>query len=185
MKSARYNNARRGNLVAHGMTLMEVVIAIGVMAFAVPLIFTAISSAAASRLAAEADTRSVWLAREVQREMILKWSEDSNVSDQSVIATSFSFPTTGSGDSSKTLIFDNEGEFISEGSTSDQDAPSVIPGATYVISINAEVYTPPGASTGQDTLARVTIDVANPAKTTPGKRSQYRYIFITTRQGLL
>jgi type II secretory pathway pseudopilin PulG len=169
------------------MTLMEVVIAIAVMAFAVPLIFTAITSANDSRRAAETDTRSVWLARETQREMILKWSEDSTIEAQSIITSSFPFPGTGLGTSTATLIFDNEGEFISEGSTSDQDAPSIIPGAVYVVSISAETYTPPGtaAASGQDTLAKVTINVASPAKAPPGKRSEYRYIFITTRQGLL
>lgn len=185
MKSAPYRNARKRAFFASGMTLMEVVIAIGIMAFAVPLIFTAISSAGASRLAAEADTRSVWLAREVQRQMLLKWSDDSSVSDQSVITASFPFPQTGTGDSTQTLIFDNEGEFVSEGSTSDQEAPSAISGAAYVVTISAEAYTPPGTTSGQDTLAKVRIDVANPAKTAPGQRSQYRYVFITTRQGLL
>lgn len=187
MKSPAYKPAAKRASIAPGMTLMEVVIAVSVMAFAVPLIFTATTSASRSRLAAEADTRSVWLTREVQREIILKWSDDSNIEEQSIISTSFPFPDAGSGDSTKTLIFNNTGEFVSEGSTSDQDAPSTIPGAAYVVSVKAETYTPPGAAatTGQDTLARVTIDVANPAKTIPGKRSQYRYIFITTRQGLL
>lgn len=185
MKSAPYSIDRKRAFFASGMTLMEVVIAIGVMAFSVPLIFTAISSAGASRLAAEGDTRSVWLAREIQRQMILKWSEDSNVSNQSLIASPFPFPQAGAGESTRTLIFDNEGEFVSEGSTSDQEAPSTIPGAVYVVTISAETYTPPGTTSGQDILARVSIDIANPARTAPGKRSQYRYVFITTRQGLL
>ncbi|MEP2776775.1 MAG: hypothetical protein ABJQ29_11305 [Luteolibacter sp.] len=187
MKSALYINAEKCRRLAPGMTLMEVVIAIAVMAFAVPLIFTATTSASASRLAAEADTRSVWLAREVQRQMILKWSVDPIVSEVSIIDTAFAFPGTSSGASTKTLIFDNEGGFISEGSSSDTDAPSVIPKAAYVVTISAVAYIPSGAtaSSGQDTLARVTIDVASPAKALPGKRGQYRYIFITTRQGLL
>lgn len=185
MKYTPYSKARSFGFFASGMTLMEVVIAISVMAFAVPVIFTAISSAGTSRLAAEADTRSVWLAREVQRQMILKWSEENQVSDQSVISSSFAFPETGAGGSTQTLIFDNDCEFISEGDATDQDAPSAIPRAAYVVTMSAEAYAPPGAATGQGTLARVTIDIANPAKAEPGKRSQYRYIFITTRQGLL
>ena len=169
------------------MTLMEVVIAISVMAFAVPLIFTATTSASSSRLAAEADTRSVWLTREVQRQIILKWSEDSTVESQSVITSSFPYPESGADTSTATLIFDNTGEFISEGSSTDEEASSTVAGAAYVVSISAETYNPSGTSTtsGQDMLARVTIDIANPAKTVPGKRSKYRYIFITTRQGLL
>ncbi len=66
-----------------GMTLMEVVIAIGVVAFVVPLILAATGSAGSSRRDAEADTRSAWIAKEVQRQMILKWSEDQTVEDQS------------------------------------------------------------------------------------------------------
>jgi type II secretory pathway pseudopilin PulG len=187
MKSPTIISSDKRAFGALGMTLMEVVIAISVMAFAVPLIFTATTSASSSRLAAEADTRSVWLTREVQREIILKWSEDSNIEDQSIITSTFPFPGSGLGVSSKTLIFDNAGEFISEGGPSDRENSSVIPGAAYVVFVEAEIYTPPGAvpSSGEDTLARVTIDVSSPAKTIPGKRSQYRYIFITTRQGLL
>ena len=173
--------------MASGMTLMEVVIAISVMAFAVPLIFTATTAASSSRLAAEADTRSVWLTREGQRQIILKWSDDRRIEGQSIITTDFSFPEADAESSTKTLIFDNAGKFISEGSEDDQEASSAIAGAAYVVSISAETYTSTGASntSSEGTLAKVTINVANPAKTAPGKRSQYRYVFITTREGLL
>ncbi len=58
-----------------GMTLMEVVIAIGVVAFVIPLILAATGSAGNSRRNAEADTHSAWIARDVQQNMIVAWGD--------------------------------------------------------------------------------------------------------------
>ena len=174
-----------------GMTLMEVVIAIAVVAFVVPLILAATGSAGSSRRNAEADTRSAWIAREVQRQIILKWSDNTAVEDQSDIDTAFPFPGTGLGVSSKTLIFDKEGEFLSEGSSSDVDSPSQIPDAAYVVTVKAERYTPPGAnpsanpSAGQDALVLVGMNIIHPAKASKASRSTFRYNLITTKQGTL
>ena len=170
------------------MTLMEVVIAIGVVAFVVPLILAATGSAGSSRRDAEADTRSAWIAKEVQRQMILKWSEDQTVEDQSDIETAFPFPGSGLGVSSKTLIFDSEGGFLSEGSSTDLDRTSrTIPDAAYVVAVEASKYTPPGAfaSSGIDTLALVSIRISHPAKSPEASRSTFRYNLITSRHGTL
>lgn len=208
MKPHPHPAARQRRTLPRGLTLMEVVIAIAVMAISVPLVFTATTSANSSRRSAEADTRSVWLARETQREIITKWSDEPSISGQSIITTPFGFPQNsptgeasgdGPGPFTKVLIFGNEGAFISEGSTQDLDAPSLIPGATYLLALHAEPYTPPGIAptASQPALAKVTIDVLSPATAPPGtpsidgrpgepgKRSLHRYTFITTRQGLL
>lgn len=167
------------------MTLMEVVIAIGVVAFVIPLILAATGSAGSSRRSAEADTRSAWIAREVQRQMILKWSATPGIQDQSVIKTAFPFPGSALGVSSKTLIFDREGAFVAEGSDADATAASAVPDAAYVVAVEARKYSPAGASpsSGQDKLARVDIRVIHPAKSAPGSRSTYRYNLVTTEQG--
>ena len=87
MKTLTNSHAQRG------MTLMEVVIAIGVVAFVIPLILAATGSAGNSRRNAEADTRSVWLAREVQQQVLSKWADPVR---ESAITNALTFPTFSS-----------------------------------------------------------------------------------------
>jgi type II secretory pathway pseudopilin PulG len=154
---------------------MEVVIAIGIVGFVVPLIMAALTSSTVSRRNAEADTRSAWLAKHVQQQVIAKWAEPTETSE---IDADFPFPNDPTAEESTAiLIFDRDGEFISEGTASDQTGPSKIPDAAYVVTIIAERYS--------NSIAQIIITVRHPAKTTPGKRGTYRYKLLSTRQGIL
>lgn len=158
-----------------GMTLMEVVIAIGVVAFVVPLIFAATTSAGNSRRNAEADTRSAWLARHAQRQIIAAWAQPPVESD---IETPFPFPEAAAAASPPVvLLYDREGEFVSEGGEVDEDSPSRVPNAAYVVTVTAETQDGP--------IALVSITVSHPAKSAPANRGTYRYKFLSTRQGTL
>lgn len=166
-----------------GMTLMEVAIAIGVVAFAVPIIFAATASSAKSRLNAEADTRSAWLAKEVHRQIISKLAEPFR---ESVITTDIGFPVFADESEPLVLAYDSDGNFLAEGSASDIDSPSRIPNATYLVAIHGEAHTPRNLTAANSIpLSLVHIRVLHPAKSTPGNRSVLRYKLITFRQSSL
>lgn len=166
---------------ALGMTLMEVVIAIGVVAFVIPLILAATGSAGDSRRSAEADTRSVWLARQVQQEVLSKWAEPPR---SSVIESAIAFPAFASADSPEVLAYDTGGVFLAKGSAADLTAPSKVPNAAYLVAVHAEAYEPVGVPAVPGKLAMLHIRVIHPAKAAPGGRSTYRYNLVTPRQGI-
>jgi len=175
MKADRKLHARRG------MTMMEVVIAIGVLAFVVPMILTMTVTTGDSRRNAEADTRSVWLAREVQRQVLSKWAEPVR---ESVITVIPAFPAFASEAAPLVLAFDVNGKFISEGGAQDLSATSKIPKAAYLVTVYGETYSPPGGAGAPGLFSLLRIRVLHPAKSAPTKRSTYRYNLITTRQGI-
>lgn len=171
---------KRSNRPKRGMTLMEVVIALGVVAFVIPIILAATGSAGSSRLSAEADTRSAWLAREVQREIISAWAER-----ESVIGATLDFPEFADESAPEILAYDSDGNFLARGTPEDLSAPSKIPGAAYLIAVHGETHRPPNLAAGPDSLSLLTIRVLHPAKASPSKRSDLRYLLISPRQGIL
>lgn len=165
-----------------GMTLSEVVIALGVVAFVVPLILAATGSANSSRLSAEADTRSAWLAREVQQEIIYAWSVPAPVSS---FGAALTFPVFATATAPEILAYDSDGKFLAKGSAADLSAPSKIPNAIYLVAVHGEVHVPPNLAAGTNTLSFLTIRVLHPAKAAAAKRSDLRYHIISQRQGSL
>jgi len=163
-----------------GMTLTEVVIALGVVAFAIPIILAATGSASSSRLSAEADTRSAWLAREVQREIISAWADR-----ESVIAAPLDFPEFADEASPEILAYDSDGNFLAMGTAADLNAPSMIPKAAYLVAVHGVAHRPPNLAAGADSLSLLTIRVLHPAKVSPAKRSDLRYLLISPRKGIL
>lgn len=165
-----------------GMTLSEVVIALGVVAFVVPLILAATGSANSSRLSAEADTRSAWLAREVQQEIIYAWSVPAPASS---FGAALTFPVFATATAPEILAYDSDGKFLAKGSAADLSAPSKIPNAIYLVAVHGEVHVPPNLAAGTNTLSFLTIRVLHPAKAAAAKRSDLRYHIISQRQGSL
>ncbi len=177
-------NFLRNRARARGMTLMEVVVAIGVAAFAVPLILAAVSSAGFSRRNAEADTRSVWIARQVQQEVLAAWAEPPR---KSVISTSFPYPEGAARPPAKVLFYDRDGTFLAEGAPADLGSTITTPKAVYLVRIAAEKHVPPNfaASPTSSGLALLSLEVLYPASASPDKRSRYSFRVITTRHGSL
>lgn len=165
-----------------GMTLMEVVIALGVVAFVIPLILAATGSSNISRLSAEADTRSAWLAREVQREIISAWTDPA---PPSAFGAALTFPVFATATAPEILAYDSEGNFLAKGTAADLTSPSKIPNATYLVAVHGEAHRPPNLAPGPDTLSLLTIRVLHPAKVAAAKRSDLRYQIISPRQGTL
>lgn len=165
-----------------GMTLMEVVIALGVVAFVIPIVLTATGSANISRLSAEADTRSAWLAREVQREIISAWSVPTPAS---AFGAALAFPVFATATAPEILAYDSDGNFLAKGSAADLTAASKIPKASYIVAVHGEAHRPPNLAAGPDTLSLLTIRVLHPAKSAAAKRTDLRYQIISPRQGTL
>lgn len=171
-----------GKRPLRGMTLSEVVIALGVLAFVIPIILAATGSANISRLGAEADTRSAWLAREVQRDIVSAWAVPTPVS---AFGAALTFPVFATATTPEILAYDSEGNFLAKGTAADLTAPSKIPKAAYLVAVHGEAHRPPNLGAGPDTLSLLTIRVLHPAKVAPAKRSDLRYQIISPRQGTL
>jgi len=162
------------------MTLMEVVIAIGVVAFVIPLILAATGSAGSSRLNAEADTRSAWIGRQVHQELLVSWGEHPS---ESVFGEKLDFPRFASKDAPEILLYDSKCEFVAKGSAAELTTASRTPDVSYVVAIYAEEYNPPNLTVTTDPLCILRIQVIHPAKASPSSRSTYRYNLITSRIG--
>lgn len=171
-----------GNRPKRGMTLSEVVIAIGVIAFVIPIILTMTGSANISRLSAEADTYSAWLAREVQREIISAWADPAR---GSVISSSLNYPAFADEASPEILAYDSDGNFLAKGTAEDLNSPTQIPKATYLVAIHGEAYSSPNFALGANSLSLLRIRILHPAKAPPAKRSDLHYQLISSRQGIL
>lgn len=166
----------------NGMTLMEVVIAIGVVAFVVPLILAATGSAGSSRQSAEADTRSAWIARKIQQELIVSWGDHPK---KSIFESDKGFPKVGTENTPEVILFDSSGKFLSPGNIGDINGPSLTADAGYVVSFYAEDYNPPNLSNTSNSLSLLRVKVIHPAKASPGSRNTYRYNLITPKTGTL
>lgn len=159
-------------MLKSGMTLSEVVIAMGIIAFSVPLIIAASGGAHHSRQAAEADTRSAWLVRDVQRKIMSGWAEAETSSD---IENAFPFPSAYSPEVVMELSYKQDGALLAE--ETDQ--------AIYIVKVEAEPYLPRLNQSKASSLARVSIQIQYPAKASPNKRKKLTYQFISTRDGVL
>lgn len=165
-----------------GMTLMEVVIAIGLVAFVLPLIFAATGLAGSARLNAEADTRSAWIANQVKQELFVTWGEHPS---ESVFAEKLDFPHLASSEAPEILIYDSKGKFLVRGNIEELTAASQIVDASYIVTIYAEEYKPPNLATNTCSLCMLHIRIIHPAKARPSSRSTYRYNLITSKHGTL
>lgn len=151
------------------MTLSEIIIALGVIACTIPLILAATGNAYQTRQAAEADTRSAWLVRDVQRRIMDGWAQPgSKTGDLHAIPFPTSSPTT------MELSFKQDGTWLPYGS--DQ--------AAYLALIKAEPYMPEPAHAQVTPLARITIRIQYPAKAPSNHRKQLSYRFLSSRNGM-
>jgi type II secretory pathway pseudopilin PulG len=155
-----------------GMTLSEVVIAIGIIAFSIPLIVAASGGAYQSRQAAETETRSAWLVRDVQRNIINKWAQTKTPSN---FENTFPFPSIDSPQVVMELRYKQDGTLLAD----DTDQ------AIYLVKVMAEPYFAHVNQSKALSLAKVTIHIRYPAKASSKNRKILIYQFICTRDGIL
>lgn len=153
-----------------GFTLMEVVVALGIVAFAVPLILTTLASSSRARLQSENDTRSAWLARDVQQELIAAWS-----AQQSVINPAPAFPQFANPTTPLVLLYDKEGKFISQGTSDDFSRGHATGGAFYLVSLYGEPALASPLKEGTSDLCHLSLSIESPAAARKEKRSRFVY----------
>ncbi|MFN9027093.1 MAG: hypothetical protein ACK5VX_12970, partial [Akkermansiaceae bacterium] len=93
------------------MSLTEVVIALSIIAFSVPLILGATGGAHQSRQDAEADTRSAWIVGDVKRRIINDWASLTQYSD---LKDELIFPSIENPKSTINMFYDQQGTLMGQ-----------------------------------------------------------------------
>jgi type II secretory pathway pseudopilin PulG len=174
-------NLRFHRRLAHrhrGLTLMEAVVALGVIAVAVPLILSATAVSARTRVNAETDTRSAWLARTVQRELTDAWRD----LPSTMFTPKPTFPAIGSIEAPEVLLFDADGKFLTRGNSNDYIIGTRNDKAVYVVSLYAQKQNPANFTVNADSLSLVQITVGHNARAPVGKRNTHSYSILIPRQ---
>jgi hypothetical protein len=162
-----------------GLTLMEAVVALGVIAVAVPLILSASAVTTRTRTNAEADTRSAWLAREVQRELTQAWRG----LPSEMFPERPSFPNLASEQSPEILLFDPDGRYLARGNAGDLERGVVTGAASYMVMLHATARPPANMTAGTaDALSQVQLRVAHTSRAPRAKRLVYPYTILIPRQ---
>ncbi len=164
-----------------GMTLMETVIAIGIIGFSVPLILAASTASMNDRRNAEADTRAAWLAQDLQHQIAAVWASPRRDTylPQSV---SLTFPEFAAENSPTIFIYDNEAQFVGMGSASDLQSGSKQNAAQYLVSAYSKLHTPANLTSSTSELARIYIQVEYPAKAPLAKRQKLQFSVVRPEQ---
>ena len=95
---------------------------------------------------------------------------------ESEIESEFSFPQAPSDQTATVLVYDRDGNFLSEEESADVASSSTVPDAAFLARIDAEHH--------MDSTALVSITVQYPAKAAAVNRSSFFYKFLSIRQGL-
>lgn len=152
-----------------GASLMETVIAMGVLALAIPLVFAAVAAAGNSGRSAEAETRAAWIVPACLREI-----------DASRAGLSSYFPTTETGETFPpagkvwALGFSADGALAGTLEKEDYNHGTAQIAAgpiRYIASLSAE----PTLTAGQAML-RVRVSVEYPAIAPAGKRRSLDFL---------
>lgn len=180
MKSRRTNQIR-------GMTLMETVIAIGVIGFSVPLILAGTNASLSDRSNAEADTRSAWIAKDLEQQVNALWASPRQNSYLPASLT-LDFPVNGTESAPWVFIYNKQGTFLGQGSIGNLGTGATSQDAYYLVSLHTTAYTPanllPPPTAGNSRLSRVFIKVEYPAKARLGRRQANLFSSIKTQQNL-
>lgn len=163
---------------ARGFTLLEACVTLGVIALTVPLILAATSLSARTRMNAEADTRSAWLARTVQEELTDAWRNQPTT----LFPSKPAFPNFASAAEPELLLFDQDGNFLTRGSVNDHANGSSHNKAVYLLSLHTTEHKPANILSNQNDLTRVEITVTHPARAPLAKRTTFSYIVLIPRQ---
>lgn len=162
-----------------GLTLMEAVVALGVIAVAVPLILSASAVTTRTRSNAEADTRSAWLAREVQRELTQAWRG----LPTAMFPELPTFPVLATEEAPEILLFDQDGGYLGRGKDGDLQSGVPVGAAQYMVLLHALAMSPTNmTATSPDALSQVHVRVAHSARAPRAKRILYHYTILIPRQ---
>lgn len=159
------------------MTLMETVIAIGVIAFAVPLVLAATAAGLSDRRNAESETRAAWLAQDVSRQVIARWQTPPRPTYLPESLTTV-FPVVATETAPWILLYDNLGKFLEVGQPQDLKTGSKTSGAVYLVAVYGVPHTPGNLQKPTQELSRLSIKVQQPARAPVAKRQTYPFTLI-------
>lgn len=162
-----------------GLTLMEAVIALGVIAMTVPIMLSASAVTSRTRRHAEADTRSAWIAREVQQELTHAWRG----MPSEMFPQKPSFPELATEEQPEILVFDAEGRYLSRATEVELQHGMAVGSAQYVVLLYAVAHPPANMTLGAlDSLAHVHLRVTHSARAPQAKRAVSCYSMLIPRQ---
>jgi type II secretory pathway pseudopilin PulG len=170
-----------------GMTLMETVIAIGVIGFAIPMILAGTTASLNDRSNAEADTRAAWIAKDLEQQINALWATSRQFS---YLPTSLvlNFPVNGTDVSPLVFIYTNQGRFLRTGTSAELRTGVTDRDAQYLVTLYSTAHHPanliPGTTSANSPLARVFINVDYPAKARLGRRQSILFSSLKTKQSL-
>lgn len=157
-----------------GSSLVEAVIAVGVLSVAIPLVFGTFAASGKTAMSAEAETRCVWIVPACLAE--IDASRDGSSEHFETTSAGEAFPAAGQ---IWALGFGAEGESLGKVSKADYDKGVKATGKTpvrYIASLSAspETTTSTGSS-ATPRLLRTTIAVEYPAAAPAAKRSRIEF----------
>ena len=152
-----------------GMTLTEVLVTLAILGFTVPVILAATAWSLRSRQAAEFDTRSNWMLRDVQQRITMKWASRDLASG---IDQAFPFPNQDNPEPSIEWLYDQDGELAKNPSE-----------AAYLVRVVAKLYQPDERSSSPLKLVKISITIHSSARATLNQRNQRVFHYITSGKG--
>jgi prepilin-type N-terminal cleavage/methylation domain-containing protein len=161
-----------------GITLIETVIALAIIAVAVPLILAATAVSTRTRMNSETDTRSAWVSRNVQQELTAAWRG----LPSPLFPEKPSFPVLASAAAPDTLLYDADGIFLARAQSSDYADGTRYDRAIYMVTVFAEKQNPSNFTVNDESLSRVQISIAHPARAPLAKRNTHSYTVLIPRQ---
>jgi type II secretory pathway pseudopilin PulG len=164
---------------SRGLTLMETVIAVGVIAFAVPIILATSNNSTKIRRDAEAETRATWIVTDVQRMLTESWR---NIPHEALNPAP-AFPDFASQQAPIVFYYDVDGRFLQVGAASDLETGTKFPRAVYLVTLYGIGQDPQNFLPVQPKqLSLVTIEIQQPAAAPQGKRQISSFNVMIPRQ---
>ena len=162
--------ASKPNVFPSGATLIEAVIAVGVLAVAVPLVLGTIAEAGKSGMAAEAETRSTWMISTCMVEINASRTGQSRYFPATVIGQAF--PTAGD---VWALAFSPEGKLVGKLSKSLHDTGTKELDGQPIRFIAVLSATAPASTTDGVPMLNTRVSIQYPAAAPVAKRGKLDY----------
>jgi F0F1-type ATP synthase membrane subunit c/vacuolar-type H+-ATPase subunit K len=153
-----------------GASLIEAVIAVGVLAVAVPLVMGTIAEAGKSGMSAEAETRSTWIISTCMAEISASRTGQSRYFAATV--TGQSFPNAGD---VWALAFSPEGKAVGRLSKSQHDGGTKELDGQPIRFIAVLSATPQGTTSGGVPMLKTRVSIQYPAAVPAAKRGKLDY----------
>lgn len=174
----RNHGTSRRAVWGRGLTLMETVVALGIVALTVPVLVGAMATAVESRRRAEDDTRAAWMTQRVLGELRQAWSGGKSVFGDKAPA----YPAFPGADGVILMAFDQNGEFVRLASKSEYDKGIRERGVGYLLTVEGSAHRPAGL-TLKEPLSKVRIVVEAPAQGMPAKRTKLAFTTLREKEG--